>query len=228
VILPGLNAVELSNDSVFMLELRDNELVPTVLLERSVLEAIGGVFETRMLDEELNNVNAVELDGCKVEDVVASDTVLVKIGPIDTCGIFDRVLSFKVLVECIDDVDNVELDVFKIEDIVASNAMLVATSRGAVLDAIDRVLDPKMLDEGVNNVATVKLATVELVAEDEPRVLDKDIEEDPGAVELAEGVDLSLPPDEETTELLNSVGRSLLTDEEIEARVPEDRTVFTI
>lgn len=63
MLFPGLNAVELSNGSVVMLELRDNELVTTVLLERLVFEAIGRAFETRMLDEEFDNANAVELDG---------------------------------------------------------------------------------------------------------------------------------------------------------------------
>lgn len=149
-------------------------------------------------------------------------------GPVNTCEIFDRVLDSKVLDECIDDVDNVELDVFKIEDVVASDTVLVTTGRVAVLDAIDRVLDSKALDEGKDDVATVELANVKLVAEDELRVLDENIEEESEAVELAEGVDLSLRPDEETTELLNSVDESLLVDEEIEASVLGDSAVFTV
>jgi hypothetical protein len=219
VLFPAINAVEISNGSAVMLELQDNELVTTVLLERLVLEAIGGVFETRMLNEEL--------DGCKAEGVVASDTVLVMTGPVNTYEIFGRVVNSKVLDEGIGDVDNVELEVFKIEDVVASNTVLVTTGRVTVLNAIDRVLDSRALGEGKDDVATVKLATVKLVTEDELRVLDGNIKEESEAVELAEGVDHSLRPDEETTEPLNSVGESLLVNEEIETRAPEDSAVFT-
>jgi hypothetical protein len=91
--------------------------------------------------------------------------------------------------------------------------VFVTTVRVAVLNAIDSILESKVMEEVIDGIATVELV-------DELRVPD----EAPGVVELPERVDFSLWSNEEETELLDSVGRTLLVDE---ASVPEDSIVST-
>jgi hypothetical protein len=85
-----------------------------VLLEFSVLEAFGRVLETGMPDDELDNVDKVGVNNFKVEDIVASDTVLVMTIPVDTCEVSGRVLKFKVMGGGMDDIDKTVPDVFKV------------------------------------------------------------------------------------------------------------------
>ena len=112
--LPGVNPIETSNGSLVMPEPWDDELVTTVLLELSALEVIDHVLGMGMPDEELDNVDKVGLNNFKVEDIVASDTVLVMTIPVDTYEVFDRVLKFKVMGGRMDDIDKTVPDVFKV------------------------------------------------------------------------------------------------------------------
>ena len=212
--MPGVNPIETSNGGLVMPEPWDDELVTTVLLELSALEVIDHVLGMGMPDEELDNVDKMELNNVKVEDVVASDTVLVMTRPVDTCEIFNRVLKFKVLDEGIDGVDKAVPDAFKV-DVAASDTVFVTTTRVAMLGAIDSILGSKVLDGMVGDVATVEVVA-ELKVPDEAS----------GAVELSERVDFSLRPDEEKAELLDSVGRFLFVDVD-EADTPEENTIFT-
>jgi hypothetical protein len=91
--------------------------------------------------------------------------------------------------------------------------VFVTTVRVAVLNAIDSILESKVMEEVIDGIATVELV-------DELRVPD----EAPGTVELSECVDFSLWSDEEETELLDSIGRTLFVDQ---ASMPEDNIVST-